>query len=425
MQRAHRLGGGHYRRRRGPDHRLPHTSHPSHHPHHQGQHRHSTQHPHPHRHAPLCWDGIRHRHRRSHRRRSRSGRGYDCRLRLPHHRRRLHRRGGYLRPSRNLLHHLPCQRPPKRIHEGPRRRVPVAGLLRQCLCQDPLHPRRQVGPRLADGWRRLVHHLVHQRQRALGLEGHPAAQHLVGHHRQAVEVGARIHRQPLHLLRAHILRCAHQHARRRQPRLLRRPRNAEVGQRHLPRRAHDDVVRLDVPVHQPPMVGVVQRLRQRAQDGEHLVGREGPPLPDDLGQRLPLQVLHHEVVPAPFLSHVVDGNDVGVLEPCCRPSLAQEALDELLLPHQVRGQHFDRYIPVEQRVVSLVDRAHPTAADLGLNLVFAQPRAAQIIHLRLLLSRKISFVRPIWMVLPSPRFCLVMTRLFTRVGARAERLLIL
>ncbi len=44
-----------------------------------------------------------------------------------------------------------------------------------------------------------------------------------------------------------------------------------------------------------------------------------------------LQVVHHEVVPAALLSNVVDRDDVEVVKPRGSPSLAQEALHELLV----------------------------------------------------------------------------------------------
>jgi hypothetical protein len=75
----------------------------------------------------------------------------------------------------------------------------------------------------------------------------------------------------------------------------------------------------------------------------------------------------------PSIAELVDRDDVRVLEAGRRPGLAEEAFPHPGLRQDVRQHGLEGDDAVEDRVPGLVDRAHPTAAKLGENLVLADP----------------------------------------------------
>jgi hypothetical protein len=86
---------------------------------------------------------------------------------------------------------------------------------------------------------------------------------------------------------------------------------------------------------------------------------------DPIGERLALDVLHHQPLMVPVLDEVEDGHHVRVVELRRQPRFA-------LGPRQVgagrAGQHadaLDRDITAEHLVAREVDGAHPAAPELA------------------------------------------------------------
>ena len=69
---------------------------------------------------------------------------------------------------------------------------------------------------------------------------------------------------------------------------------------------------------------------------------------------------------------IVDRDDVGVIDERARPRLAREPRVVFFGGGQARGQHLQRDVAVEPRVVRPVDLAHPTLPDQVLHLIRAQ-----------------------------------------------------
>ena len=88
------------------------------------------------------------------------------------------------------------------------------------------------------------------------------------------------------------------------------------------------VLRLDVAMHDAVLVRVLQRLADRRHDGQRLLRREAPGL-----HRLPqihaIHELHEQVVEPARLAEVVHGDDVRMAQRRERLGLAREALGEL------------------------------------------------------------------------------------------------
>ena len=74
----------------------------------------------------------------------------------------------------------------------------------------------------------------------------------------------------------------------------------------------------------------------------------------------------------------MDGDDVRMREARGGPCLAKEAFTGLRTLRHVRRQHLDRDVPVELDVAREIHDAHPAAADLALERIFARQGRLQL-----------------------------------------------
>src|SRR5262245_9232452 len=97
--------------------------------------------------------------------------------------------------------------------------------------------------------------------------------------------------------------------------------------------------------------------------------------PDQIRQRLALDVLHGNEVNAIGLRDVVDRHDAGMVE--CRGSfrLLGKTLLAFRVSQGVKLQEFDRDVTVEMSVMGLVVDTHPISAQFSQNFVVGQPPA--------------------------------------------------
>ena len=79
---------------------------------------------------------------------------------------------------------------------------------------------------------------------------------------------------------------------------------------------------------------------------------------------LALDELHHEHGPAAVLEHVVEADDVRVLETCECGGLALEALAQLRVVGDPRVEHLERDDAAEPLVAGAPDHAHTALAEL-------------------------------------------------------------
>ena len=117
----------------------------------------------------------------------------------------------------------------------------------------------------------------------------------------------------------------------------------------------------------PRRVRVLERAQDLALDGERALERQRPPDaagPDDLGERLPLQQLHHEKEHAVGrAAEVGDGDDVGVIEARRGLGLALEAARHLVEAAELGVQELERQLLLEHDVLDAIDGAHAAAAE--------------------------------------------------------------
>ena len=243
---------------------------------------------------------------------------------------------------------------------------------------DAMQPRRRVAGRL----RRLqlaIGHGDHQRVHRVAVKRFLAIQGLEQRHREAELVGANVRSLPEKLLRRHVRRRPRERARSSHQRFIElcrlralvlvdpfavALRQPEVEHAHQPIVAEHGVVGLEVAVHQAGPVGCGEPCPGLLEHLEHRlpVPRRLEPLP----HRLALDELHRDVQTLVVLAHVVDRDDVGVVETRHRLGLALHP-SARLGRHRALGPHasheLDRDLPVELRIEGRVHDPHPAGAD--------------------------------------------------------------
>ena len=249
-----------------------------------------------------------------------------------------------------------------------RRPVALAGILGQRAHDDRVEVVRHIGPQLRRRRRHLREVLHRDLDRSLAGERDLAREHLVQHHTERVEIGARVDGRPACLLRREVLRRADDRAHLRH---LGRagPRDAEVRHLQPAVAADDDVVRLDVAVNDPVAVGE----RERAQDLARIVDRDRDRCravaDEQLLERAPVEVLHRDVVGALGATAIEDRDDVRVVQPRGALRLAPEPLDELLIRRVSVVEQLQRDAAPELLILGEVHVGHPARAELALDHV--------------------------------------------------------
>ncbi len=173
------------------------------------------------------------------------------------------------------------------------------------------------------------------------------------------------------LLGAHVLRRPDQHPLLRVNRTLgqllaRRLGHAEIDHFHLRPLAldrHQNVRRLHVPVDDPLLVRMLQRLAGLQEQLEPLADRQ-PLLVAVVRDRQTRDVLHHEVRP-PVLAEpcIVHLGHVGVIHQRQRLTLRLEARDHLLRVHPELDQLQGHAAPYRFGLLGQVHDPHPALAQ--------------------------------------------------------------
>ncbi len=204
--------------------------------------------------------------------------------------------------------------------------------------------------------------------RRLAIEGRLAGQQLVEDDAERVEIRARVDLASPGLLGREVLGRADDRARLGH---LARPgaRDPEVRHLHAPLAVDEDVVRLDVPMHDAVPVREAQRREDLARVLDRDVDRRGAAADDELLERAPVEELHRDVVGVLGVAAVVDRDDVRVVERSGVLGLAAEALDELVVVRVAPVEDLDRDAAAELLVLGEVHVGHPAGAELPLDPV--------------------------------------------------------
>jgi hypothetical protein len=248
---------------------------------------------------------------------------------------------------------------------------PVGRQRRHRAPQDVVQIRRHRPAGGADTRRGLAQPPGEDRRDAATGGGRLAGQHLVRHAAQRVQVAPPVQVLfPARLFRAQVRRRADDDARRRQTLgagRRNRQRDAEVGHAGVTR-LQQDVLGLDVAMHDPVAVGVTEGVGDFARDADGLVDGQLVLAVQPLPQRFALHERHDVVEESRRLARVVERKDVGVGQVGGDPDLLEEPLGAQN-GGQLGSQHLDGHLAGMPAVLGQVDRGHASATQLPLDAV--------------------------------------------------------
>jgi len=132
-------------------------------------------------------------------------------------------------------------------------------------------------------------------------------------------------------------------------------------------------------VQNAPLVGVIERSRNLADDvSRHVEGQRL--VVHDVLERARLDELHGDIAQVAFLAKVVDGQDVGVIEPSDGLGLTGEAHSKARLVGKVGWQHLEGHVAIQRRLVGFVHRGHAPLANLLDDAILSHSLPGEICH---------------------------------------------
>jgi len=138
---------------------------------------------------------------------------------------------------------------------------------------------------------------------------------------------------------------------------------------------HDDVLGFEVPVDDPGAMGGLQRGSELGAQDERPVERQRA-AGKSIAQCLALQILLHHEVHAVFMPNVVNRCDMRMVQRRCRTCLLLEPSQAFRIAGVVLGQHLDRHLPTQARVLRQPHLPHAARAELLEDFVRAKPSSA-------------------------------------------------
>ncbi len=90
---------------------------------------------------------------------------------------------------------------------------------------------------------------------------------------------------------------------------------------------------------------------------------------DNIPQRFPLHILHNDVGSALILAHLVDGDDIGMLQYRGGVGLTLETASTVFVLAKMRGQELESDFAVKFCILGQENLTHPPGTDLLNNLV--------------------------------------------------------
>ncbi len=216
------------------------------------------------------------------------------------------------------------------------------------------------------------------RLRGRSREGRLADEQLVQHAGKAVLVTASIDlRRARGLLRAHVGRGTDDRTRLGQrlgAALVECSRDAKVGD-HGRATRQQDILWLDVPMHDPVAVGVTECARHLYDDAEGVLLRELLLTTEAIAQRLSLHERHDVVQKTLRLPRVVKGQDMRMLQPRGDFDFARKAF-RADLRRELWVDDFNRDLAVVFYILGAKHGGHAPAPQLAVHSVGVSERLA-------------------------------------------------
>ena len=215
---------------------------------------------------------------------------------------------------------------------------------------------------------------MHDTDRGFAPERKVADHHAVQRGPERIDVAAGVHvEQALGLLRRHVRRRAHGETGHGQAVVARLDLlgDPEVGELGHPAARQEDILGLDIAMHDPHLMRFPKSLRNVVNNGQ------GPPfvqlLPpsQQVVEALALDVFHQNEVQPPGFVHVEGPDAVGRGQLSRELGLALETLHIGRVPGQVAREELHGGKAAQLDMPGLVDSAHAPLADLGDDLVIA------------------------------------------------------
>jgi hypothetical protein len=138
---------------------------------------------------------------------------------------------------------------------------------------------------------------------------------------------------------------------------------------------HEDVLRLEIAVHETSRVCRAQSARDVSADAQNLIDRKRPSL-DDLTQCFAFEQLRDEVRAVLRASNIEDADDIGMIERGRHAGLVHEPRDALWIAGFRGREHLDGNIATEPRIGRAIDISHSAAGDEVDHAVRSHHRAA-------------------------------------------------
>ena len=219
-------------------------------------------------------------------------------------------------------------------------------------------------------------------RRSFSAEGQSAGGHLVKHHAEGKQVGARIQFFSLGLLGRHIGDGAQSRARTGEVFFDHDGSRgghvgdfaggggnglhfgqAEVEDLGVAAFGDENIGRLDVAVHDAAGVRGIEGVGNFDSQGEDCFQLHGP-VADQVLERGAVEELHDQEGAVPFLANVVDSTDVGMIEGGSGLGLAAKTLQSLAVLGEVFGKELEGDEAPKSCVFSFVDHTHTAATEL-------------------------------------------------------------
>ena len=200
------------------------------------------------------------------------------------------------------------------------------------------------------------------RQTVAGGVGHFAGQHLIKHHAQTVQISAAIDFSAAQLLRAHVIRRAHDRAGVGHHRdAVDGSRDAEIAQYARAIVTQQNIIGLNVAVDIAFAVRIIQSQRHLEHHAQGLIAFQG--LVVRWHNRAAGEVFHGNVGLLAADANIENTHDMTMLQFGRDPRLTQKAFGKARVTQQMAAHQFQRDLAVDRVLMRQIHFRHATLAQ--------------------------------------------------------------